>query len=109
MAQGTSSHAVRYGHPFLAEEEPQLSDRQIKRLPLLRALLTLLFGFVVLATATAQTSTDPNEGSRLTYDSELGSYDLSWWASRAAPISSTNRRIYRPGSICLSLNPAPTM
>lgn len=51
----------------------------MKRLPLMRALLTLLVGFVVLTTATAQTSTDPNEGSRLTYDSLLGSYDFSWW------------------------------
>jgi Bacterial TSP3 repeat len=51
----------------------------MKRLPLMRALLTLLVGFVVLTTATAQTSTDPNEGSRLTYDGLLGSYDFSWW------------------------------
>jgi hypothetical protein len=51
----------------------------MKRLPLMRAVLTLLVGFVVLTTAAAQTSTDPNEGSRLTYDSLLGSYDFSWW------------------------------
>ncbi|MEI8108791.1 MAG: hypothetical protein WCI46_13340 [Verrucomicrobiota bacterium] len=43
------------------------------------ALLSLFVGVVVLTTATAQTSTDPNEGSRLTYDSVLGSYDFSWW------------------------------
>jgi hypothetical protein len=79
MAQGTSAHAAGHGDLFLAQEEPQLSDRQMKRLPLMRALLTILVGFVVLTTATAQTSTDPNEGSRLTYDSLVGSYDFSWW------------------------------
>jgi hypothetical protein len=51
----------------------------MKRLPLMLALLSLFVGVVVLTTATAQTSTDPNEGSRLTYDSVLGSYDFSWW------------------------------
>jgi hypothetical protein len=51
----------------------------MNRLSLMRALLSLLVGFVVLTTATAQTSTDPNEGSRLTYDGLLGSYDFSWW------------------------------
>jgi Bacterial TSP3 repeat len=79
MAQGTSTRAKKYGHQFLAEEEPQLPDRQMKRLPLMRSLLTLLVGIVVLSTATAQTASDPNEGLRLTYDSVLGSYDFSWW------------------------------
>jgi len=51
----------------------------MKGLSLMRVLLTLLVGFVALTTATAQTSTDPNEGSRLTYDSLLGSYEFSWW------------------------------
>jgi hypothetical protein len=52
----------------------------MKRRPLLRTLLSLLVGFVVLPTATAQTSTNPNEGSRLTYDTLLGNYDFSWWS-----------------------------
>ena len=51
----------------------------MKRLLLRRALLVLLAGLVACNTATAQTSTDPNEGSRLTYDSLLGTYDFSWW------------------------------
>ena len=51
----------------------------MKRLPLLRSPLALLVGLAVLHIATAQTSTDPNEGSRLTYDSVLGSYEYSWW------------------------------
>ena len=51
----------------------------MKRLPLMRALFFLLVGFVVLTTARAQTSTDPNEGSRLTYDSVIGRYAFSWW------------------------------
>jgi hypothetical protein len=81
VAQGTPASAAGYGHQFLAEKEPQLSDWPLKRLPFMRALLSLLVGFVVLTTATAQTSTDPNEGSRLTYDSLLGSYDFSWWGT----------------------------
>ena len=51
----------------------------MKRLPLLRALLSLLVGFMVFSTATAQTATDANEGTRLTHGSALGSYDFSWW------------------------------
>ena len=49
----------------------------MKRLPFLRVLLTLLLEFVAFTTATAQTATAPNEGSRLTYDSLLGGYDFS--------------------------------
>ena len=44
-----------------------------------RLFLLLLAGLVACNTATAQTATDPNEGSRLTYDSLLGTYDFSWW------------------------------
>ena len=51
----------------------------MRPLLLMRSLLVSLVGLVVLSTATAQTSTDPNEGSRLTYDSNFGSYDLAWW------------------------------
>ena len=51
----------------------------MKRLPFLRALLTLLLGFVAFNTATAQTATAPNEGSRLTLGSTLGSGEFSWW------------------------------
>ena len=51
----------------------------MKRESLLRSLLALLTGFFVVGAAMAQTSADPNEGSRLTYDSQFDSYDLSWW------------------------------
>ena len=47
--------------------------------PFLRGLLVLLISFVAICTTTAQTASDPNEGSRLTYDSALGSYGFSWW------------------------------
>jgi hypothetical protein len=79
MAEGTPTRTARYHHQFLAEEEQQLSDRTMKYLSRLRSPLALLVGLAILHIATAQTSTDPNEGSRLTYDSALGSYDLSWW------------------------------
>ena len=51
----------------------------MKRLPFLRALLTLLLGFMAFTTATAQTATDPNAGARLTLGSTPGSGDFSWW------------------------------
>ena len=51
----------------------------MKHLFLMRSLLSLLTGFFLIHSATAQTATDPNEGSRLTYDRLLGSYDFSWW------------------------------
>ena len=51
----------------------------MKRLLLLRALLAFLVGFMAFSTATAQTATDANEGSRLTHGSALGSYGFSWW------------------------------
>ena len=50
----------------------------MKRLPLLRALLTLLLGFMAFTTATAQTANDPNAGARLTLGSTPGSGDFSW-------------------------------
>ena len=46
----------------------------MKNLPVRRSLLTLLAGLLLAHIATAQTATDPNEGSRLTRDSILGSY-----------------------------------
>ena len=52
----------------------------MKNLPLmLRAILTLLVGFIAASIASAQTAADSNEGSRLTRDSALGSYRFSWW------------------------------
>ena len=51
----------------------------MKRLPLLRALLAILVGFMAFSTATAQTAADANEGSHLTYDSTLIRYGFSWW------------------------------
>lgn len=51
----------------------------MKRLHFMRSFLALLAAFGIVHGATAQTHTDPNEGSRLAYDSALGSYDFSWW------------------------------
>ena len=51
----------------------------MKRPSLLRQLLALLTGFVVVSPAPAQTSADPNEGFRVSYDSQFGCDDFSWW------------------------------
>lgn len=44
-----------------------------------RSFLTVLLLLVGAFSAMAQTATDPNEGSRVTYDSVNEVYTLSWW------------------------------
>ena len=51
----------------------------MKRQSILRSLLASLISLGILSMATSQTSSDPNEGSRLNYDSTYGSYAFSWW------------------------------
>ena len=51
----------------------------MKNLSLMRSLLVLLVNCAIAHIATAQTATEPNEGSRLTRDSILGSFHFTWW------------------------------
>lgn len=44
-----------------------------------RAFLTLISLWIIAISAPAQVPDDPNEGSRVTYDSATQTYTLSWW------------------------------
>ena len=52
----------------------------MKRPHAMRSFLSLFIavGIGMVRTTTAQTANEENEGSTLTYDSQMGAYDFSW-------------------------------